>query len=118
MRNLVGDAGHMELRGAGARPLKTARDRVSEVRTGAHRADDELDGSDRKALSIEAQGPRSPAAGDICPAPAYVGAATSTAAPPRRADPVTAARRAALPERASLKRPEAASSARGRSDRR
>jgi hypothetical protein len=37
MRNRVRDAGHMELRGAGVRPLKTAGDRLTAARTGAHR---------------------------------------------------------------------------------
>jgi len=75
------DPGCAELRGAGARPLKTARDRLSTARTGAHPAQQRGTGTSARhsrpeltALGLQQQR-------EICPTWAYSHAATSTATP-------------------------------------
>jgi hypothetical protein len=80
MRNLVCDAGYMRLRGAGVRPLKSAGDRLSGARTGAHRADEGLKrDSPRGTPDRSSQPSLLSSSADICPASADVG--------PRRPSP-------------------------------
>jgi hypothetical protein len=91
MRNPVCDAGYMELRGAGPRPLKTARDRLSEARTGAHTADERLKRDSFGALPTGAHSPRSSAA--VRTSARRRSRSGPRRPSPQRADRVTAARR-------------------------
>ena len=93
------DPGCVELRGAGARPLKTARDRLSTARTGAHPAQQRGTGTSARHSRPEltALGPQQQR--EICPTWAYSHSATSITTPRWRADLVTAVRRGALAER-------------------